>query len=286
MFKSLYAKAGVFAVIIASLSLTACKSLKSAFKEPVVSLHSVELMDIDFTGLVLLCKVDVENRSPVSIPFPEVDWELFINTNSFVKGIIKPHGSIKARETTTVDVPVHLKYLDVFNTFNSLRGSNKADYKVVLDTKFTLPVIGDKNWHFEHTGTFPVLHLPKLSFRGLSLKNLSLTRIDLELSWEIENTNSFAMSIKDFSYSLAVNNSQWSSGKAGNARIEAGKKTIVPLDFSISSLSMVRDITEIVTRGTDISYHCSGNLSLGMAMQGLADWHAPFNFSGHTKLRK
>ena len=185
-----------------------------------------------------------------------------------------------------MEIPVSFSYLDVFSTFASLMGSNQADYKVALGAKFALPLLGGKTWNFEHEGNFPLLRVPSFSFAGISVKNLSLTSIDIDIAWEVENNNSFAMNVKDLSFGLVVNNSQWANGKvSGVPQIAANRKTRIPLTFSINSISMVRDITEIITRGTDANYTCTGNLILGMALPGLNDYTAPFNFSGATRLR-
>ena len=279
-------KIGIAGIALyAIFTFTTCETLRSALKEPLVSLHSVELAKINFTGAEVLCKVQVENPNAFDIPFPEVGWQFFINTNSFISGVIKNDKFLKAREKTMVDVPVRFEYLEVFNTFKSLIESKQADYKVALDFKFNFPIIGEKVWHLEHEGQFPVLHLPKLSFNGISVKNVSLTKIDFEINWEVENNNNFAMSIKDFNYNFAINNSTWSSGKVSNApQIAANMKTIIPLAFSINGLAMIKDITEIITKRTDVSFSCGGNLNLGMALPGLSDLNTPFNFSGTTKL--
>ena len=413
MHTKLFAKIALAAVIFSSLACTTCETLSSVFREPLLSLHSVELVNVNFTGVELLCKVNVENPNAIEIPFPEIDWEFFVNTNSFVNGIIKNDQRIRARKTTVVNIPVSLDYLGVFNTFASLKGSKQAEFKVALAAKFALPILGDRVWHFEHEGVFPVLQMPKLSmpsmkidridftraqllftvnvenpnefdlpspkmaydylvnnnsvikstlesnaalaaaavtpiiirlevqyadlyrsfqalrnlgeapsklslvsdfslpafagntslteitgslpllkvpsisFGGINARNLSLTNIDFNVIWEIENTNSFAMSVKDLAYTLTVNNSRWASGTApASTQIAANRKTQIPLTFSINSLSMVRDITEIITRGTDVAYSCAGNISLGAALPGLDDFNSPLDFTGVTKLRR
>ena len=275
----------ISAALLAVLVFTTCQTLSSVFREPLLSLHSTELADISFTGATVLCRVNVENPNSFDIPFPEIDWEFYINANSFVNGKIKTDQSIRARRTTVVDVPVSFGYLDVYNTFSLLRGSNQADYKVALAVKFALPFLDNKVWNFEHEGTFPLLKAPSISFAGISVKNLSMTGVDFEVAWEIENNNSFAMNVNDLSYDLRVNNTQWASATAsGTPQIGANRKTRIPLTFSINTLSMVRDITDIITRGTTVSYECNGNLSLGADLPGLADFNSPFNFSGNTRL--
>jgi len=276
--------AAIFAFIVVT---TTCQSLQSVLREPVLSFRSAELVRINVTGVDLLFKVNVENPNPFTIPFPEIDWEFFINTNSFVSGAVEHGQYLTKQATTVVDVPVRFEYLEVFNTFASLRGSGQADYKVALDLKFTLPVLGDKVWHLEHEGVFPIFRAPSISFSGISVKNLSLTKIEFEAVWEVDNPNIFAMNIKDFSYNLSVNNSQWASGKIpGAPRIGAGGKTQIPLVFSIDSLSMVTSITRIITAGTDVTYSCSGNAGFGADLPGLDDYNYPLNLTGTTKLKR
>jgi LEA14-like dessication related protein len=411
--KKLFAKIFLTTIIVFSIAGTTCETLSAVFREPVLSLHSVELVNIDFNGVQLLCKVNVQNPNAIEIPFPEIGWEFFVNTNSFINGTIRNDQRIRARRTTVVDIPVRLEYLGVFDTFASLKESKQAEYKVALAAKFALPILGDRVWNFEHEGVFPVLQMPKLSmpsmkidridftraellftvnvenpnefdlpspklaydylvnnnsvirstlensapiaaaavtpliirlevqyadlyrsfqalrnvgeapsklsltsdfalpafagntflteipgslplpkvpsitFGGLSVKNLSLTDIDFDVVWEVENPNVFAMSVKELAYTLTVNNTRWASGTApASTQIAANRKTQIPLTFSINSLSMVRDITEMITRGTDVAYSCTGNISLGAALPGLTDYSSPLNFTGVTRLRR
>ena len=399
------------AALLAVFSLSTCQSLYAALQEPLVSLHSVEITGLSFTGAQLLCKVQVENPNAFDIPFPETGWEFFINANSFISGVIKNNEQIRARRSTLVEVPVNLNYVDIFNTFRSLKGSQKADYKIALAIKFAIPILGDKVWNFEREGEFPVLQLPRLSmpsmrfdsldftkadilvsfnvenpnpvdlppfsfvynyfvdrnsfiqssvennaplaaaaitpvvirlsvnyanlyrtfqtllnsgeapslislsgdfgipafsgdafkldipgslpllkaptirFGNIRVKTMTATNLEIEVNWEVENNNSFAMTVKELGYNLTVNNSNWSSARVSNApQIAANRRTTVPVTFSINSLSLVLGITDIVTRGTNVTYACSGNFNLGMALPGLSDLNTPFNFSGTTRL--
>jgi len=71
MLKTLCAKAGLMAVLLVSLVFTTCQSLGSIFQEPLLSLHSVELAGLSFSGAQFLCKVNVENPNVFDIPFPD-----------------------------------------------------------------------------------------------------------------------------------------------------------------------------------------------------------------------
>ena len=273
------------AALFAIFSLSTCQSLNSVLREPRVSFQSAAITNLNFTGAQLLCKVRVENPNAFDIPFPETGWQLFINNNSFINGTVRNNQRIGARKSTIVNVPVDLKYFDIFNTFNSLRGSQTANYKIALALKFAIPVLGDKVFNLERSGEFPVLHLPIIRFVNLRVKNMSLTNLEVEVNWEVENTNNFAMTVKELGYNLRVNNSNWSNARVSNTpQIAANRKTTVPVTFSTNVLSMVSSITEIVTRGTTVNYALNGNFNLGPALQGLADINMPFDFSGSTRL--
>jgi LEA14-like dessication related protein len=273
------------ATLFAIFSLSTCQTLNAVLQEPRVSLNSAAITNLTFTGARLLCKVKVDNPNAFDIPFPETGWQLFINSNSFISGVVRNNNRIGARRSTIVDVPVDLKYFDIFNTFNSLRGSQSANYKIALAFKFAIPVLGDKVFNLEHSGEFPVLHLPVIRFVNLRVKNMSLTNLEVEVNWEVENTNNFAMTVKELGYNLRVNNANWSSARVSNApQIAANRRTTVPVTFSTNAVSMVRSITEIVTNGTNVNYALNGNFNLGPALQGLADINMPFDFSGSTRL--
>ena len=416
MFKKNYLRLIFIVSILASMLFTTCQHLSSLFPEPIVTLHSVEMTKIDFNGIEILCKVNVENRSRVSIPFPDIDWDLFINANAFLKGAISTATSgisiIEANAVTTIDVPVSFDYIGIFNTFMSLRNNINSNFRIAIGASFDLPYIGMKTWNFERDGVFPVLQMPKfsapsfsmpridfdgiqlqftvnvenpnvfaipaprlaydflignnpylnnvqvsaaplaaaavtpvvvalafnyadlyrlfqnlvnssevpsllsmkgdfgsipafagnvvnqnipasiplpkiptVSFGGINVKNISLTRLDFEVPIEIVNSNVFAMIVETFSYNLNVNNSTWATGGVpGRPRIGANGTTIIPIAFSIDNIAVVRQITDIILRGTNVNYSFTGNMNMSADFPGLPNLPIPLNLSGITGL--
>jgi LEA14-like dessication related protein len=131
-----------------------------------------------------------------------------------------------------------------------------------------------------------VLQVPGISFKGINVKNISLARMDFEIDWEVENKNNFTMDINELTYNLVVNNSQWITGKAPDSpRILSERKTVIPLAFSIDNFNIVKEITGIISRGSDITYSCQGNMNLGGELPALKNLDLPFNFNGTAKLR-
>jgi hypothetical protein len=88
-------------------------------------------------------------------------------------------------------------------------------------------------------------------------------------------------------YDFKVNNNSWAQGSAENSPlVAAGGKTIIPVNFTVSALSMVTDIVNIISRGTQVAYDCAGDFSLSGDLPGLAKLDMPFSFTGNTRISK
>lgn len=238
-----------FIVIIAFLSLTTCSTLMSAFQEPVVSLHSVELASINLNGAQILCKVQVENPNGFDIPFPETDWEFFINTNSFVSGTVKNNHKIKARNKTIVDIPVDLKYIEIFNTFKSLIGTQKVDYKVALGLKFPLPLIRDRVWAFEHSDSLPIPQLPRVRTPSMRMESANTTRAEITATVNVENPNPFELPMPRIEYEYQLNKNSFIKGNLENEGVlPANKTTPVTFKLVVTYADLFRSFASLFTQ--------------------------------------
>jgi LEA14-like dessication related protein len=237
------------AVILCSLLFfSTCKTVAPAFEEPVISLHSVELTGVNINNVQLFCKVQVQNPNPYEIPFPQTNWELFINANSFLDGVITSNQKIKARNTVFIDVPVKLEYLDVFNAFLSLRGSNKAVYKIALAVNLSLPGLGNKVWNLDYQGEIPLPQLPRLSAPALVIENINSSRVEILVTMNIENPNIFEIPSPKFSYDYQLNRNSFIKG---NIETEAplAPSSVTPLSFRmiVNYADLFRSLTSLLT---------------------------------------
>ena len=234
--------------LIIIFCFTTCQSLSSVVREPHVSLHSVEMMAIDFNGADLLCKIQVENPNAIAIPFPEVGWELFLNANSFISGVIRNDQRISARGSTIVNVPVRLNYVDVFKTFQSFLGNSQATYKIALAPKIVIPVIGEKVWHFEHGGEFPLLQFPKLSMPSMKIDSMDLTKAEVLVTLNMENPNVFSLPPVKIAYDYQVNrNSFIKSSMETEGPLAASSVTPVSIRFPVNYADLYRSFQSLLT---------------------------------------
>ena len=251
-------------LLFMTLSLSTCQTLMGAFQEPVISLHSTELAGLTINGAQLLCKVKVENPNSFNIPFPETDWELFLNANSFIKGTVKNDERLKARGTTLVEVPVNFNYTDVFNTFASLIGSNQAGYKVALGLKFDLPVLGGKVWNFEHEGSVPFPQLPRITSPSMSIGNRSTSGVEVLVTVNFENPNTFDFPSPKISYNFMLNRNSFIRGVIEDeGPLAAEATTPVVFRLMVNYTDLLRNFASLMT-ASQVSSQLTASCDFGI----------------------
>ena len=414
-------------LLLPAFVLCACQSFNSLIHEPKVSFNSVDISRISLSGVELIAHVDVENPNSFSVPLQQIDWELYINSSSFIRGSLKKDQSLKSRQTVTIDFPVSFTYSGLYNSVKSLIETKEAAYNIALGITFPIPIIESKVFHLDFSGVIPLPQLPKLkpgsmkiakidfsgiemawaigvenpnrfsvpfpkldwdfdvngvsvlkssfsgpgeiaagaasaavisvgvsyadifravsslrnqgtaagnlslgmnaddaasflpfgsasggssgageilkmpeiipilrmpevSFRGITRKSSgilsALTSLEFELSWEVVNNNSFSMGIGEFLYDFRVNSNSWAQGRMNNPpRVSANGSTVIPLTVSVSTLSMVRELVDIISRGTPVTYNCAGNMSFSGDFPGLDKLDFTLNLQGNTRIQ-
>jgi len=266
----------------------ACDSIPQVamvVKEPDVSLNSVNITRISLSGVDMLARVDVENPNSFTIPLPKIDWELFVNSSSFINGVVNNDKSLTRGEKVTLDLPLSVTYEGLYNSFKSLIETKEAAYDIAMKLSFVLPVLGEKSYNLDFSGALPIIKKPEVSFRGIAKKSLGTT-MEFVLTWEVENKNNFDFSLGEFSYDFSVNNTRWARGQVEDPPvIRAGAKTEIPLTVSVSAAAIVMELVTIINRGTAVSYNCTGNMQLQGDLPGLEKFELPLSLGGSTQIR-
>ena len=148
-------------LIFLLIGLTTCQSFNSSslgsiFQEPKVLLNSVDIAGISLSGVDLIARVDVENPNGFSIPMPKIDWELFINSASFMQGVKENSETLGSRGKVTMDVPLRVSYDGLFRSFSSLIVAREAAYKLAMGLTFPIPIIENKVFHLDYSGLLPL----------------------------------------------------------------------------------------------------------------------------------
>jgi LEA14-like dessication related protein len=267
--------------------------MPKVISEPEVSFESVSITGISFSGIDMNARVKVQNGNSFSIPFPEINWKLFVTDAAFLDGVIKNGTKIAANASTVVELPFTVGYEGLYQAVKGLLNSDEAPYRIDLAAKFPLPLLEGKTFSVSFKGSIPVLKAPALSFSGIKFNSIALNKVEFILTWQVDNKNAFAVNIDKLDYNFAVNNVKWTSGGTPRVSLPARKTTQVPVTVNISSAAMIQEIVALATGGKSANYVCSGEAALSPAINGkfpglenVAALKLPFNYSGTVNLKK
>ena len=155
-------------VLCACSSFPSLPSIPSLFKEPNVSLNSVDIAGVTVSGVNLIANVDVENPNSFTLPMPKVAWELFVTDASLAEGTVEEDRSIGSGEKITLNVPISLGYDRLYRSAGSIMGSlgsgsRELPYKIAMGLTFPIPLLENKVYNLDYEGNFPLSQLTGLS---------------------------------------------------------------------------------------------------------------------------
>jgi LEA14-like dessication related protein len=216
------------------LWFSSCESLRAVLQEPRVSLRTVDLGGISFNGVDMIARLNVENPNSFDIPFPEIDWHVFINDNSFVSGTLTNDTRLRSRRTVTVDVPFSVSYSGLFNSIASLWGASEAGYHIALGIRFPLPIISGKTYNVDFSGVIPLLQVPRIQAGSFSTGRIDFTGVEQNWIFTVENPNAFPIPLPDLNWNYAVNGvALVRGGVVGAGQIDALSETPVNIRVGV-----------------------------------------------------
>ncbi|MCL2881210.1 MAG: LEA type 2 family protein, partial [Treponema sp.] len=252
---------------------------------PKLSTGSVRISKIDFSGVELSCGINVENPNDFSIPFPTMNWDYDVNGVPVVRSSFSAAGEIAAGAAGVALITVGVAYADIFKAVDSARNAGEAKGNLSLNTGIPIPALESERSFLDIPVTIPILQMPEISFQGITRKSMGTT-LEFILNWEVNNKNNFNFNVAEFAYDFSVNSNAWARGSMNSApEIKAAGKTLIPLTVSISALSMVRELVDIIGRGASVNYSCGGNMALTSGLPGLDKINVPLNFQGNTRIQ-
>jgi LEA14-like dessication related protein len=191
--------------------------------------------------------VNVENPNSFSIPFPRMEWELFVNENSFVSGEIRSGTALRARKSTVVDIPLSVNYTDLYNSFRSLKNAGEAAYVLTLGLTFPVPVLAEKTFRLEFSGSLPLPRLPKIAVESFDIIRADFSGVAMMCRVTIENPNAFAIPFPSVDWEYSVNAVPFLKNSAADTRsVPAGGAASVDINLDIGYAELLGAVRSLV----------------------------------------
>jgi LEA14-like dessication related protein len=152
--------AGLLALALASaLTFSACTTLGGLANmvEPEVDVTDVKLLGTTLTGADLLFEFRVDNPNAVALVLDGIGYRLSLNNERLLDGTRDQQTRIEANGRSTVQLPVSIKFADVYRVIQSFEGRRgKPDYALDADFRFDVPVLGSVTVPVTQRGEIPI----------------------------------------------------------------------------------------------------------------------------------
>jgi LEA14-like dessication related protein len=256
-----------------------CETLRQFIKKPTVSYESMEIRNMSLFEGTIAFNFIVKNPNPIGMSLDKLSYNLKIDGKEFVKGVLDKGVNLKAGGSDRVEIPITVNYLDLAGSLSSFLKKDSLSYD--LSGAFEIMGFGIP---FNTQGNLAVPKLPKISLNSINVKELSFIGATLIFSLNINNQNPFAVDIKGFDYSIKLNDTKFTEGRAKTStNISKSGKSTVKIPAKINFIELGRASYGIFRKSSS-GYQVTGNIKLNVPKVGEKSF--PFSSSGNVPFIK
>ncbi len=256
-------------------------------QKPTAKVDKVKITALSIDKADLLFDIKISNPNPIGIGLAGFDYDLILNSNSFLKGKQNETVNISANGSSVVKLPLSMNYEDVYKTYKSLESEDNISYALKLGLLFDLPVLGKVRIPVETKGSIPTVKLPAISVKSLKLNDLGFTSADLQLDLQIKNPNSFKINLNHFNYDFMVAGQKWVEGSRKKPLSIAQKdNTTLSIPIKLNFLEIGRSVINLISGGSKLSYQLSGKADVSSSLEILKSFPFDFKYKGQVKISK
>ena len=275
-------------LLLSGLLLSGCAQLAKQAEtiKPTAKLVGTRLAGIDFDKVDLVFDLAVENKNPIALKLAGLEYDVKIENQSLVSGVTAKGIKIKANATSTVPLPVTLKFADLKKLPGEIWGKDRLAYQ--LNTKFNLklPVIGNYAIPVSTSGELPVPKLPGIKLSDVKIKKMNFTSAELVAQVEVNNPNDFKLALNQFDYALKINQQNWGQGNITQKSTIPRKGTgIIEIPVKLNLLSIGSTAYSLLQKKAPLQYELKGNAMLDTDLDLLKNVKLPVDIKGTTSLK-
>ena len=280
-------RAALAAAAALALGAGACGVLQEAgVQRPSVQLESTRVAALSLADVDLLLGFEIDNPNSFGVRFDRLDYRLTIAGERLAEGDQRRGIEVGAGRSTLAEIPVSIAWDDLARVYQSLRGGGSPDYRIEAGFWFDVPVLGAVRVPVTSDGDFPRLSLPRLSLAGLDVARVDAGGASLELTLELDNPNSFPLTVDDIDYSLDLAGSRVARVEdAGRLTVDRGGRGAWTVPVRIDFAQAGRALAQVLSGGGTVDYRLDGSLSMSSGDRWIEATRVPVSSAGSVRLR-
>lgn len=150
--------ASLLAALVALLALVSCAGYGGLANmvRPQVDVTDVKVLGTTLTGADLLFQFRVDNPNAVGLVLDAIGYRLRLNDQPLLDGRRDQQLRIGANGRSVVELPVTIRYEDVYRVIRSFGNRERPDYALDADFRFDVPILGAINVPVTKRGEIPL----------------------------------------------------------------------------------------------------------------------------------
>lgn len=232
-------------------------------KKPIASVINTKITRLSFSQADLLIDIKVDNPNNTGIDLAGMDFNLKVNNNSILSGNKNDSLKIPANGSSTIQIPLTVKYEDLYKVFTSLAGDDKSSYQFECGLSFDLPILGLVNIPISKSGELPLLKSPKVKIKKLRLKTFSYSAAYFDLDISVSGSGGIPLVIDNLSYDFSVAGNMWIGGESlRKIALNNEQENVITIPFKLDFISMGRAVYDIVAGSSKFDYDLKGRFNI------------------------
>ena len=238
---------------------------------PSADVIGIHIPHVSLEKIELIVDVMIVNPNPVPIPLVDIEYSIESEGRKLVSGTIPDAGTIHARGTETIKIPLLLIYDDIRSAYKEIKPGSIIPYRVKVVLHIDIPVLGRISIPLQKNGKIPVPYRPDVDIEKIKFEQFSFEESTATLHLNLDNKNDFDLGLNSMDYEVWLANVSIASAELKECtNIKKQEVTTMnlpisfrPKDFGSAMWDMIRG------KGT------------GYSIKGHIDVNTPF---GHMKI--
>jgi LEA14-like dessication related protein len=206
-----FASLALAATLLAAGCAEVGKVIGAAFEKPRLTLVGWEPTEADLDGVTIALHWRIENPNGVGLKVTDLEYRLDVESHQAVSGATRSPIAIPSRGAAPFDLPLRVRYREVAGLVGEIFKKPELAWSVEGRVGIDTPV-GPILLPFSHQAKVAAPRPPRLSLTGLSVHDIGLTSLTLDVRLALENPNVFPVPGGALSYALRVAGAEVASG--------------------------------------------------------------------------
>jgi LEA14-like dessication related protein len=252
-------------VLMINMVFFSCAGLEKIVQSPTLRIDDVKITGVDFEKIGLDFVFKVNNPNSFGVSLSGFDYLFAVEGKQLLAAQETRPVVLAAQKENEVRFPLTIKFADIYQLVTENKNKDTLSYHF-SGSIIPAGILAAFKIPFNKNGHLPNVRLPQLSLKNLQVTKLNLNGIDLKLNISLKNPNSFGFNVGKFDYTLDLAGKQFATGltqKLADIPAKSTGEIEIPV-----SLNLVGALSSV--------YSALNKQNIQAALHGSAELVTPF----------